>query len=644
MTGSGKRFAWVLAGALLVALAFTAAAQAQVFCVNDPACVAAGGTEKGTTGKNLAEALAAAASHPNSGETPDEVLIGAGEYSLEAGFSYTSAEAVIVRGAGAGSTVLTRPATGGADVLLLRSPESIVEGVTIRAPEVEDLQGARLEGGTFEADTIEAPAGATDVTGLRLESGTFTHGTVSVASGTDIDQRGGEVLYSTIGGAAAFGVQVSLKGALRGDVISGATPIVSYYAKPLILEDSLIEMGRADQTGVEIAGNINGYTEAFLRQDAIVGGGHKGLVVSASTNIAAVSFENSIIAEAEVPVEVIAQEKGVLATVLGEYSSFEESKDVERLFEEDAPALTDANPVAALPSFVSPLTGDFHLAPGSPLIDAGAPGSELQHGELKTDLEGNPRIVHGRRDVGPYEYQWRPPAVTGSVNAMTAVKGEVLTFSGSASAAEPGDSVTGYQWTFDDGGAVHPGAAASHAFTTLGSHTATLTATDAAGVIGTATVAVDVVGEACAYSGCGGHPIPRCGCLPPHLRSLALSPRSLHAARKGSSVGRGHAGARVSYRLAGEPRTLVFTVLRKRSGVRSGKRCLAAGKGRHGKRCTLRVKVPGSFEQSGKLGPNSFRFTGRIGGRTLAPGSYELMAVIKGSSGSGVEAPFTVLG
>jgi predicted outer membrane repeat protein len=46
--------------------------------------------------------------------------------------------------------------------------------------------------------------------------------------------------------------------------------------------------------------------------------------------------------------------------------------------------------------------GDYHLWPGSPCIDAGDPNYIPEPNE--TDLDGNPRIVNGRIDMGAYEY------------------------------------------------------------------------------------------------------------------------------------------------------------------------------------------------------------------------------------------------
>ncbi|MHC4498805.1 MAG: choice-of-anchor Q domain-containing protein [Planctomycetota bacterium] len=49
--------------------------------------------------------------------------------------------------------------------------------------------------------------------------------------------------------------------------------------------------------------------------------------------------------------------------------------------------------------------GDYHLLPGSPCIDAGDPNHIAEPNE--TDLDGRPRVIAGRIDMGAYEYS--PP-------------------------------------------------------------------------------------------------------------------------------------------------------------------------------------------------------------------------------------------
>ena len=70
-----------------------------------------------------------------------------------------------------------------------------------------------------------------------------------------------------------------------------------------------------------------------------------------------------------------------------------------------------AGNIDADPLFVDPgywddnevwVEGDYHLLPDSPCIDAGDPNHPYDPNE--TDLDGKPRIINGRIDMGAYEY------------------------------------------------------------------------------------------------------------------------------------------------------------------------------------------------------------------------------------------------
>ncbi len=61
--------------------------------------------------------------------------------------------------------------------------------------------------------------------------------------------------------------------------------------------------------------------------------------------------------------------------------------------------------ISTLPLFVGPDVNDYHLLPGSPCINAGDPNYVAEPNE--TDLDGNPRVIDGRIDMGAYEY-WPP--------------------------------------------------------------------------------------------------------------------------------------------------------------------------------------------------------------------------------------------
>jgi hypothetical protein len=55
--------------------------------------------------------------------------------------------------------------------------------------------------------------------------------------------------------------------------------------------------------------------------------------------------------------------------------------------------------------------GDYHLLPDSPCINAGDPNYVPEPNE--TDLDGKPRVIGGRIDMGAYEFNHRPVAITG---------------------------------------------------------------------------------------------------------------------------------------------------------------------------------------------------------------------------------------
>lgn len=135
--------------------------------------------------------------------------------------------------------------------------------------------------------------------------------------------------------------------------------------------------------------------------------------------------------------------------------------------------------------------------------------------------------------------------------------------------------------------------------------------------------------------------------VPPKLQGVTLAPRAFAAARRGASTRstrRRGFGTKVRYRadMAADVR---FAVQAVRAGrrTRSGKttRCLApSSRNRRGTRCKRYVALAGSFTDRARAGANSFYFTGRLGGRTLKPGSYRLRATPR--AGKAVGRPVNV--
>ena len=157
--------------------------------------------------------------------------------------------------------------------------------------------------------------------------------------------------------------------------------------------------------------------------------------------------------------------------------------------------LVETHHTTASPGFVG--NGDVHLAADSPLIDAGTPGSVPAGG---TDRDGRARASDGNgdcagvTDIGAFEYQGTKVRAVAAAAAPTAVARHAVTFSARGSCV-PGAGAPTIRWRFDDG-ALAAGAAAAHAFTALGRHTATVTVTDGHGHSAQASAAVTVTARA----------------------------------------------------------------------------------------------------------------------------------------------------
>jgi PKD repeat protein len=527
--------------------------------------------------------------------------------------------------------------------------------------------------------------------GLVLEEGGLASGLLVGAQGNTgnrdgvLLRHGGTVMKSTIkvpNGTAVYGFNTIgvadslLEGSVGVNVHSAAgatvarcrvlveergprsTGVITYTSKATV-EDTLIDIGGLQGFGVYAAGGYFGPDETVLRNTTIVGtAGSSTWGVEAYAEhhqSASVRLDDSIIDGVQHTFRQSAYEAGSTTSVTSHYSSYDtagDEQDSEMGAAEPSPP-TDLNPVSTEPDFLHPVEGtegfeeaNWRLAPGSPLIDAGAPGS-LGGEESTTDLAGNPRLVHGRRDVGAYEYQWTAPTVHASASATSAASGQAVQFSGSAQTSEPGDSVVSYQWTFDDGAVVPAGSSATHAFTTPGTHTATLTATDLAGAKGVATVKVTVPPP---LSLVAVHP----GTVSPKLSGVSETAKSWRegkalplgvtklpkAGKPGSGSGHPPVGTTFSFSLS-EAATVTLTFTKPVSGRKVAGRCVAPTAANKKDRPCTRQVLAGAFTVSGKAGGNHLLFDGPISKHTkLAPGSYTV--TITASTGGGRSAPATL--
>jgi len=86
-------------------------------------------------------------------------------------------------------------------------------------------------------------------------------------------------------------------------------------------------------------------------------------------------------------------------------------------------------------------TPDYHLLPGSPCINAGDPDYVAEPGE--TDLDGKPRVIGGRIDMGAYEFNHKPVADAGPDQTVEAQAPWGATVTLDASGSSDADSTPG---------------------------------------------------------------------------------------------------------------------------------------------------------------------------------------------------------
>jgi hypothetical protein len=98
---------------------------------------------------------------------------------------------------------------------------------------------------------------------------------------------------------------------------------------------------------------------------------------------------------------------------------------------------------------------------------------------------------------------------------------------------------------------------------------------------------------------------------------------------------------RISYTLSAAT-TVIFMLKEEEPGRKVKGRCVKpTSKNKNRRHCTRLVALHGQITQAGVAGGNSFTFNGQIGGHTLAPGTYQLIATPAG--GPPGTATFTIM-
>jgi hypothetical protein len=256
------------------------------------------------------------------------------------------------------------------------------------------------------------------------------------------------------------------------------------------------------------------------------------------------------------------------------------------------------------PGFVNAAAGDFRLAAGSPLIDAGTPNSVPADA---VDRDGRPRASDGDGDcthvpdIGAFEYQGTKVRAVATAAAATTGTGQPVGFSATASCI-PGPGVPTIRWSFSDG-ATATGATITHAFQSPGRHTATATVSDRHGHQANATATVEVTAPATTRP-----KISRLRVTPTRVQIGSRLPRLVRRAVRRPL-------ATIGFRLSKRATvTLRFAQLRAKGAPR---------------RLATKVRI------KARKGANRIRFDARVSRRVaLQPGTYRLTMVAADTAGN----------
>jgi hypothetical protein len=411
----GRRLG-VAAGAALVAGALPAGAGATDYCV---------APNTGCGGNNVAtfEQALDQADNANDG---DRVFLGAGTYTapVASGFYYSASNAPVeIIGQGRGQTIVTSPAAASYVVRLYGGSGTSVRDLTIRIPQnaAAGHKGLWTDDSARRIEVIEAQAQAAYRTGVEisdggtLEDSTVTLGTAHQTTGAHLGNGGATVRRSVL--SARIGVSSGYGGTIEGSRVVGTHTGFQAYRGVTTIANSLIRFSEGGGgTGI-YAGNQPGYSTSVNADGVTVAGPNLPATFGAAASTflgpaqnAGISLTNSIIRGVSTPLRAATPPAGGgKATVSASYSDYSPSGD-----ETIGPngSIIQAN-ISNLGNagFVDAAGGDYHLLPGSPLVDKGDPATAQG-----LDLDGNPLVADGdgdgsaRRDLGAFELPAGPPA------------------------------------------------------------------------------------------------------------------------------------------------------------------------------------------------------------------------------------------
>jgi PKD domain len=475
--------------ALVAALIGASAASADTYCVTP----ASGCTHPETS---VANALTAAAADSSGAAT---IRLGATTYN-EDDLNYIGAVPLTVTGAGQGQTTLTDSGASLSGRVLRFTPGSAtattLSNLALAIPATNAQVGVEFGSqavANVQSVTLNGPLGAGGASGFQLDgAGTLsqTAATLLGTGTTGVQAAAGSALSDTIQdssitantGVSASGVGTTTVHRTTITTNGSGGFGLNAGAGSASIDESLVLL-RSGGTGI-LASSA---TQA--RQVTIVGDASgTGVNVDATAADVTLGLTDSIIRN--VPTSVSLSETSPhVATLTSDYDDFQgatNASDSHIAVSGGAAFTPGAHNIDLDPLFAG--ASSFHPLPTSPVLNRDA--TAIQSGESATDLIGLPRFVSGTtRDLGAYQHQ-APRITSAAASPSTQVAGKPVTFNGVASDSDPGDSLS-YAWAFDDG-TTATGPTVTHAFASKGTHTGTLTVTDATNLRASASASVTV--------------------------------------------------------------------------------------------------------------------------------------------------------
>jgi hypothetical protein len=412
---------WTLA-VVVGLLVAPATAGAATYCVAAPGCA-------GTSEPDLQAGLNAASLTTTVADT---VQVGNPGTPTPGGYFYSdggnAANQVDIVGAGRAQNVLTGTGGGPGTVLALAAPGSTVSHLTVRLPAGAWI-GIQTSGTVRDVDVSTVDPGAGTQTGgyfVGVAGGTpgWFGGTIALSSGAG-DQTGIQTISSGLNETVqdvAITAQDTGVGANEGSLtlrrVSMRSGVGYIGAGEHVVVDNVTLRPVPDATSaLGLVVSTSSTRDAVLDVNHLSAegpgtSGSYGILVSApsSGRTATGTIRNSIVRDYTTIVYRTASAAGAVANLNLSFT------DVDLVHSQSANSAGGSGTIGAgagvideNPHWVDAAGGNFAVPPTSPVVDTGDPGAPVT-GSSTIDVAGQPRIAHGRTDMGAIEFQ--PPIVS----------------------------------------------------------------------------------------------------------------------------------------------------------------------------------------------------------------------------------------